>query len=1635
MPPEERITPAAPVTPDGRPARGGKRHLIRPTWLRRMLKTLGVLLLVILSLPFLVYVPFVQDWLKDIACGIVSDATGMKVDIGRFRLHYPLDVELERVKVIGAEGDTLVSARSLLADVRMLPLLKLDVQLNKVRLEQGVYNMVSADSSLTMGLRAGTLQIAGGSNVNLKKSHIDLRGAILENARVNLRMNVWKQKKDTASTPTEWIIKADSLQLKNVTFAMSMLPTIDTLGVHIGAGKVKDALIDLKNSNIKIGFFGCNQGQATYLTPTAQYIAAHPAPVDTVSPPSAPMTVSIDSCHLNFSKALYGVAGARPQPGFDPSYISVTDADLSVAGFFNQASVLRLPLRSLKASERCGLQIKSGSGTVAIDSSGITLKQLDISTAASRLKADAYLSYAMMAMNPDAPLTAAVSGYLGWSDIYAFMPSLRPLLRALPQGSPIDIDLDATGSLASLAVKALRLNVSRFLRLTAHGSIDNPTDMKRLRGNLALDGRLSDARAVNLLLASAFRGLGISIPTFSISGNVAISPGNYDARLKLLTSAGDLKADATLNLNAESYDADITARSLNVASIMPSLGVGTVSGHILARGAGFNPSRPSARTKIDADMATLVYGGHDMAPLELTASLERGQYDVALNGHNPDLNLDLTASGSINGNNYVADVDADIRHADLRALGLMADTCAGSGRLSLNGSANPSAMLFDLDLSIDDIIWQYGAERINLPHALDGSILATADSVSADIHGDGLDAYFDSGVSLRSIMAYSDRLMPVIERQLKARLLDMEELQAALPPFCLKLNADSYGLMGDALSRLGYRCDRLDVGLSNRDSIVAGDIKALAAGTESMLLDTVTLNFTQRGKMIDYSLHAGNTAGNLPEFASVDLNGYIGGNRGSVFLRQRNDKGETGYRLGLTAAMLDSAVSVHLTPLSATIGYKRWTISDDNYIEIGPGRKVQADLLAESDGSKVSLKTSTTDDGHSSLAIGIDDVHIEDFLQMSLNAPPVTGNLNADLNIVYRGTAFAGNGTIGVKDLCYDKKRVGDLLADFKAGYALKGNTGGKMDLYLDKAKVLTARGYLLTDSATIKSRQGKQTNELNLELTRFPLSVANAFVGNDMMQLTGYLNGSLNVGGFMTSPLLNGSITCDSVSVFVPMAASRISFDPESEIAVKDNVLGFNDFPLHCANSNPLMLNGVVDARSLSDILFDISLNGKNVALVDNTSRSHSDIYGKLYADIEATAKGSTERMDINASLSVLPSTDITYALTTASSELQQTGTTTDVVKFVQFADSTVVAAADSLKSRTMGMRVNASLNIISGAEVTVLLSTNGTDKVQLNPYGSLTYTQNYMGDMRLNGNLFLGTGFARYSVMLVGQKTFSFEPGSYIGWNGDVMNPALHINATDHVKANVQQEGANSRLIYFDVGLAVTGTLSAPKVVFDLSTQDDMTVQNELLSMTPEQRSASAMNLLLYNTYTGPGVKATANLSNPLYSFITGQLNSWAAKNIRGVDLTFGVDNYKQTVDGQSQGTTSYSYQVSKSLFDNRFKIVVGGNYSTNADADENFEQNLISDISFEYSIKQTDRLSMYVKLFRHTGFESVLEGEVTETGVGFVMKRKINSLRGLFRWPGRRRRHPVDSVVPVTADSIITVDTITADTVTRK
>ena len=139
----------------------------------------------------------------------------------------------------------------------------------------------------------------------------------------------------------------------------------------------------------------------------------------------------------------------------------------------------------------------------------------------------------------------------------------------------------------------------------------------------------------------------------------------------------------------------------------------------------------------------------------------------------------------------------------------------------------------------------------------------------------------------------------------------------------------------------------------------------------------------------------------------------------------------------------------------------------------------------------------------------------------------------------------------------------------------------------------------------------------------------------------------------------------------------------------------------------------------------------------------------------------------------------------------------------------------------------------------------------------------------------------------------------------------------------------------------------------------------------------------------------------TSALFSFLQSRLNAWAAQTLPGIDISFGINQYQGAVDGGTK--TSYSYRLAKTLFNDRFKIVVGGEYSPDAIESEQIAESLFNDISLEYYLN--DNATRYLKLFHHSSYENVLEGPVTETGVAYVLKRKLTNLKNLFTFKHSR------------------------------
>ena len=164
----------------------------------------------------------------------------------------------------------------------------------------------------------------------------------------------------------------------------------------------------------------------------------------------------------------------------------------------------------------------------------------------------------------------------------------------------------------------------------------------------------------------------------------------------------------------------------------------------------------------------------------------------------------------------------------------------------------------------------------------------------------------------------------------------------------------------------------------------------------------------------------------------------------------------------------------------------------------------------------------------------------------------------------------------------------------------------------------------------------------------------------------------------------------------------------------------------------------------------------------------------------------------------------------------------------------------------------------------------------------------------------------------------------------------------------------------------------------------------------------------MLVTGMYLGGGLaagKSNLDMGAALNSFLQSEINSIAGSALKTVDINFGMESYDDAESGGKR--TDYSFRFAKRFYNDRIRIVLGGRISTGADINQGQAQPFIDNVSVEYRLDRGG--TRYVKLFHNKDYESLLEGELTETGAGIVLHKKMDRLRELFIFKRAKKVKP--------------------------
>ncbi|WP_336524733.1 translocation/assembly module TamB domain-containing protein [Bacteroides acidifaciens] len=1268
---------------------------------------------------------------------------------------------------------------------------------------------------------------------------------------------------------------------------------------------------------------------------------------------------------LSGTSASYDTGAAKPVEGFDASHIAVRDVSIGLDSLLYKGRDMKAVIREFTMNERSGLSVTSLTGRAFSNDSIISVPGLKLQTPHSEIDLSAHTYWELVNIPTTGRLSANLNAYIGKEDVMLFTGGLPDSFKEAYPFRPLVIRAGTDGNLKEMQISRFTADLPGAFSLEGGGILENLADSITRSGTIGLKMKTQNLNFLTGLSGEVPNGTLVIPDSMNLVAQVDIKGPEYKANLHLKEGQGAMNVNAALNTATEVYKADLKIDNLQLHHFLPKDSIYELSLSAAADGRGLDVMSYRSYAKLDLALDRLHYAQYHLSNVHLTGDLKGALVTANLTSDNELLKMTTDAEYNLAHSYPDGKVTVDVIRLDLHELGLMPEPMKRPLAFNLSAEARQNRVF---------------------THFISGDMK--------------LNLSARSGVN--PLISQSIRFVDVLMKQIDEKELNHAELRKALPTAVLSFSAGKENPLAYFLAtkNISYHEASMKFGTAP-DWGINGKAAVHALKVDTLQLDTVFFTVKQDTTLM--KLRAGVINGpKNPQFSfSTTLTGEIRDRDAELLVDYKNGKGETGVLLGVNARPLfegqgkGNGIAFTLIPEKPIVAFQQFHFNENhNWIYLHKNMRVYANVdMWDEEGMGFRVHSMQGDTvSLQNIDVEIRRIRLQEITSVLPYFPEVTGLFSLEAHYIQTEKDLQLSAEASIDELTYERQRIGDIAL---GATWLPGEQGKQyLNAYLnhDQMEVLVADGKLLP------TRTGKDSLEVNTTLEHFPLRVANAFIPDQMVTLSGDMDGNLNITGSTEQPLINGELVLDSVAVFSSQYGARFVFD-NRPVQIKNNRLLFDKFAIYTTSKNPFTIDGYVDFRDMSRPMANLNMLAQNYTLLDAKRTRESLVYGKVFADFRATVKGPLDGLNMRGNVSLLGNTDVSYVLTDSPLTVQDR--LGSLVTFTSFSDTTTVVRQEVPTVSLGGLDMVMMVHIDPSVRVKVDLDASNDNRIELEGGGDLSMKYTPQGDLTLTGRYTLSGGLMKYALPVIAAKEFAIDDGSYVEWTGNPMDPMLNFKATDRIRASVSEgENGGSRMVNFDVSVVVKNRLDNLSFAFDVSAPEDATVQNELTAMGAEERGKQALYIMVMKTYlgTGPiggggGGLGKLNMGSALTSVLSSQINSLMG-NLKNASLSVGVEDHDDSETGSKR--TDYSFRYSQRLFNNRFQIVIGGKVSQGENA-TNDAESFIDNISLEYRLDRTG--TRYIRLFYDKNYESVLEGEITETGVGIVLRKKLDKLSELF------------------------------------
>jgi len=1301
----------------------------------------------------------------------------------------------------------------------------------------------------------------------------------------------------------------------------------------------------------------------------------------------------------------------------DFNHLKINNLELAAKGITYKENEIKVKVNKGSFLEKSGFQLNQLQGDVVYAEKQTKVSNFILKTPNTSIENNTELTYTSLedlTKHPErVKIALAVKNTtIGLKDAAYFSDAVPTAYR----NEKIRVTARVNGYMNNMVIPELKINGLKSTAIDVNGTIKGLPDMNKLFADINIKRFSLTKGDLLVLIPKKSLPASIELPnSIQANGKFTGSMTNFKTGFNIRTDMGNASLAANMSgaKGRERYAANVNLNNFNVGRLLKQQAqMGRITAKATVVGTGLDAKTAAAR--LNAQVISAYYNKYTYRNLNISGNYAREKLNLKSSMADSNANFNLTAAVNIAGKYPAVKANMNLEQIDLQKLNFSPTQFRLAGKIDAD---IPTADVDYLngDISINGLQLVKDGQAFNVD-TIDVHAETTAERSLLTLKSELMYARIDGKYQLSNLgTAVTNEInkyysfgevkqIPDQRFRFFVRFYNPKFVQNLVPSLTTFSPARIYGL-------LDTQKDSLLMSASI-PQVVYGDYK----------VDSTRLTVDNSDNKLNYKLFIKSLQSPSIALYNSEISGAAANNNLGVNIYLKDSKLKNKYVIGGTFKAIDKNYQFSLDPEKLLLDYEKWAIAPENYLQFGASGIFANKFNLSHDNQLLSIN-SLNSEPNSPLKVEFKDFRIETLTKFAEQDSSLAGgNINGTVDVKDLASTPKFEANLTIDQLRYQKDQLGTLRV------AVNNNTADAFEtnIALTGVHELRVNGFYYTNR--------EEALDLNVNIDKIDMKALESLSMGQIKRGTGTITGALTVKGSTSLPKVIGDVKFNQVGFnatyvnsYFRMQNESISFTPEG--------INFNNFTILDSLNRKATIGGGIRTTDYTNFKFNMNIKTDNFRALNSTAEDNEMIYGTVYLTSDIKVRGDLNQPDVNMSVKVEKGTKFYFALPTEDpSVIDQDG----IVQYIDadmppFNGQKALTGADSAeKAPIKGINLVADLEVDPQAELNVVVDPSNGDALRIRGTADLNAAMDPSGKTSLTGRYEVEEGSYNLSVGGLAKREFKMVKGSTIVWTGDPMTANVNLTALYEVNAapidllNRPDDPTLKTKIPVQVYLIMKEELLKPAISFRLDLPENERGANseaytKLLQVNRDENELNkqvfallALNRFIANnpfqSLAGGGGGINTLARSSVSKLLTQQLNNMASDLVQGVDINFDVNSSEDYSSGSLQQKTDLEVGLSKKLLNDRLTVTVGSSFGLEGGSSQQQNQNatnIAGNVNVEYALSADGRYRL--RAYRRNQNESVIEGQIIETGVGFTLVVDYNRFREIFQ--KRRNRNNIE------------------------